>query len=162
MTPSQMGALYSAIHADPIAKEAARVGNDQAVSDRLNLPTVLVHRRISAGQLLRWSAARAVMQKLQSEATNGTNGKKSISQAALAMLQAGTAELQLDAEVMGMINHLVPDVLSADDVADLLQRCAEHISVAEQAIGRQCTVADVGEVLLVDRPNGKIPRMEAV
>jgi len=159
MTPSQMGALYSAIHADPIAKEAARVGNDQAVSDRLNLPTVLVHRRISAGQLLRWSAARAVMQKLQSEATNGTNGKKSISQAALAMLQVGTAELQLDAEVMGMINHLVPDVLSADDVADLLQRCAEHISVAEQAIGRQCTIADVGEVLLVDRPNGKIPKV---
>lgn len=162
MTPNQMGALYSAIHADPTAKEAARVGNDQAVSDRLNLPTVLVHRRISAGQLLRWSAARAVMQKLQSEATNGTNGKKSISQAALAMLQAGTAELQLDTEVMGMINHLVPDVLSADDVADLLQRCAEYISVAEQAIGRQCTVADVGEVLLVDRPGGKIPRMEAL
>ena len=162
MTPSQMGALYSAIHADPIAKEAARVGNDQAVSDRLNLPTVLVHRRISAGQLLRWSAARAVMQKLQSEATNGTNGKKSISQAALAMLQAGTAELQLDAEVMGMVNHLVPDVLSADDVADLLQRCAEHISVAEQAIGRQCTVADVGAVLAIDRPDGKIPRMEVV
>lgn len=162
MTPNQMGALYSAIHADPIAKEAARVGNDQAVSDRLNLPTVLVHRRISAGQLLRWSAARAVMQKLQSEATNGTNGKKSISQAALAMLQAGTAELQLDTEVMGMINHLVPDVLSADDVADLLQRCAEHISVAEQAIGRQCTVADVGEVLLVDRPNGKIPKATVI
>lgn len=162
MTPSQMGALYSAVHADPIAKEAARVGNDQAVSDRLNLPTVLVHRRISAGQLLRWSAARAVMQKLQSEATNGTNGKKSISQAALAMLQAGTAELQLDAEVMGMVNHLVPDVLSADDVADLLQRCAEHISVAEQAIGRQCTVADVGEVLLVDRPGGKIPKVTVI
>jgi UDP-N-acetylmuramyl tripeptide synthase len=157
-----MGALYSAIHADPAAKEAARVGDDQAVSDRLNLPTVLVHRRISAGQLLRWSAARAVMQKLQSEATNGTNGKKSISQAALTMLQAGTAELVLDAEVLGMINHLVPDVLSADDVADLLQRCAEHISVAEQSIGRQCTVADVGEVLLVDRPNGKIPRTEVV
>ena len=162
MTPSQMGALYSAIHAAPIAKEAARVGNDQAVSDRLNLPTVLVHRRISAGQLLRWSAARAVMQKLQSEATNGTNGKKSISQAALAMLQAGTAELQLDTEVMGMVNHLVPDVLSADDVADLLQRCAEHISVAEQAIGRQCTVADVGEVLLVDRPGGKIPKVTVI
>ena len=162
MTPNQMGALYSAIHADSVAKEAARVGNDQAVSDRLNLPTVLVHRRISAGQLLRWSAARAVMQKLQSEATNGTNGKKSISQAALAMLQAGTAELQLDAEVMGMINHLVPDVLSADDVADLLQRCAEHISVAEQAIGRQCTVADVGEVLLVDRPGGKIPKVTVI
>ena len=162
MTPNQMGALYSAIHADPTAKESARVGNDQAVSDRLNLPTVLVHRRISAGQLLRWSAARAVMQKLQSEATNGTNGKKSISQAALAMLQAGTAELQLDAEVMGMINHLVPDVLSADDVADLLQRCAEHISVAEQSIGRQCTVADVGEVLLVDRPGGKIPKVTVI
>jgi UDP-N-acetylmuramyl tripeptide synthase len=157
-----MGALYSAIHADPIAKEAARVGNDQAVSDRLNLPTVLVHRRIGAGQLLRWSAARAVMQKLQSEATNGTNGKKSISQAALTMLESGTSELQLDTEVMGMINHLVPDVLSADDVADLLQRCAEHISVAEQSIGRQCTVADVGEVLLVDRPNGKIPRTEVL
>ena len=162
MTPSQMGALYSAIHADPTAKEAARIGNDQAVSDRLNLPTVLVHRRISAGQLLRWSAARAVMQKLQSEATNGTNGKKSISQAALAMLQAGTAELQLDTEVMGMINHLVPDVLSADDVADLLQRCAERISVAEQAIGRLATIADVGLVMQIDRPNGKIPRMEVV
>ena len=162
MTPSQMGALYSAIHADPVAKEAARIGDDQAVSDRLNLPTVLVHRRISAGQLLRWSAARAVMQKLQSEATNGTNGKKSISQAALTMLQAGTAELVLDAEVLGMINHLVPDVLSADDVADLLQRCAEHISVAEQAIGRQCNVADVGEVLLVDRPGGKIPKVTVI
>jgi UDP-N-acetylmuramyl tripeptide synthase len=162
MTPNQMGALYSAIHADPVAKEFARVGNDQAVADRLNLPTVLVHRRISAGRLLRWSAARAVMQKLQSEATNGTNGKKSISQAALTMLQSGTAELVLDGEVMGMVNHLVPDVLSADDVADLLQRCAEHISTAEQVIGRQCTVGDVGEVLLVDRPNGKIPRMEAV
>ena len=162
MTPSQMGALYSAIHADPVAKEAARIGDDQAVSDRLNLPTVLVHRRISAGQLLRWSAARAVMQKLQSEATNGTNGKKSISQAALTMLQAGTAELVLDAEVLGMINHLVPDVLSADDVADLLQRCAEHISVAEQAIGRQCNVADVGEVLLVDRPGGKIPKEQVL
>ena len=162
MTPSQMGALYSAIHADPIAKEAARVGNDQAVSDRLNLPTVLVHRRISAGQLLRWSAARAVMQKLQSEATNGTNGKKSISQAALAMLQAGTAELQLDAEVMGMVNHLVPDVLSADDVVDLLRRCEEKISVAEQTIGRHATVADVGEAMAIDRPDGKIHATEAV
>jgi len=162
MTPSQMGALYSSIHADSVAEEAARIGDDQAVSDRLNLPTILVHRRISAGQLLRWSAARAVMQKLQSEATNGTNGKKSISQAALTMLQAGTAELVLDAEALGMINHLVPDVLSADDVADLLQRCAEHISVSEQAIGRQCTVADVGEVLLVDRPGGKIPKEQVL
>ena len=74
----------------------------------------------------------------------------------------GTAELVLDAEVLGMINHLVPDVLSADDVADLLQRCAEHISVAEQAIGRQCNVADVGEVLLVDRPGGKIPKEQVL
>jgi hypothetical protein len=102
------------------------------------------------------------MQKLQSEATNGTNGKKSISQAALTMLQSGTSELVLDGEVMAMVGRLVPDVLSADDVADMLQRCAENISTAEQAIGRQCTVADIGEVLLVDRPNGKIPRMEAV
>jgi hypothetical protein len=102
------------------------------------------------------------MQKLQSEATSGTNGKKSIAQAALTMLQAGTTELVLDAEVLGMIDYLIPAVLSIDDKADLLRRCAEHISVAEQSIGRQCTVADVGEVLLVDRPGGKIPRMEAV
>ena len=61
-----------------------------------------------------------------------------------------------------MINHLVPDVLSADDVADLLRRCEERISVAEQAIGRQCTVADVGEVLLVDRPGGKIPKVTVI
>lgn len=162
MTLEQTGALYAAVHADPIAKAAAAVGDDQAACDRVNMPTILVHRRISAGQLLRWSAARAVMQKLQSEATNGTNGKKSISQAALTMLQAGTAELVLDAEVLGMINHLVPDVLSADDVADLLRRCEERISVAEQAIGRMATVADIGEAMAIDRPNGKIPRTEAV
>ena len=158
MTAEQSGALYAAVHADPIAKAAAAVGDDQAACDRVNMPTILVHRRISAGQLLRWSAARAVMQKLQSEATNGTNGKKSISQAALTMLQAGTAELVLDAEVLGMINHLVPDVLSTDDVADLLRRCEEKISVAEQAIGRHATVADIGEAMAIDRPNGKIPK----
>ena len=158
MTPEQTGALYAAVHADPIAKAAAAIGDDQAACDRVNMPTILVHRRISSGQLLRWSAARAVMQKLQSEATNGTNGKKSISQAALTMLQAGTAELVLDAEVLGMINHLVPDVLSADDVADLLQRCAERISVAEQSIGRHATVADIGVAMAIDRPDGKIPK----
>ena len=162
MTPSQMVALYYAIHADPIAAQAANVGDDQAVSDRLNLPTVLVHRRATSQQLLRWSAARGVMQKLQSEATSGTNGKKSIAQAALTMLQAGTTELVLDMEVLGMIDYLIPAVLSIDDKADLLQRCAEHISVAEQEIGRQCTVADVGEVLLVDRPNGKIPKVTVI
>jgi len=158
MTPEQIGALYAAVHADPIAKAAAAIGDDQAACDCVNMPTILVHRRISAGQLLRWSAARAVMQKLQSEATNGTNGKKSISQAAVTMLESGTAELVLDAEIMGMIDHLVPDVLSADDVADLLQRCAERTSVAEQAIGRMATVADIGEAMAIDRPNGKIPK----
>jgi len=158
MTPEQIGALYAAVHADPIAKAAAAIGDDQAACDCVNMPTILVHRRISAGQLLRWSAARAVMQKLQSEATNGTNGKKSISQAAVTMLESGTAELVLDAEIMGMIDHLVPDVLSADDVADLLQRCAERTSVAEQSIGRMATVADIGEAMAIDRPNGKIPK----
>ena len=49
MTPEQSGALYAAVHADPIAKAAAAIGDDQAVSDRLNLPTILVHRRIIAG-----------------------------------------------------------------------------------------------------------------
>jgi hypothetical protein len=70
--------------------------------------------------------------------------------------------LQLDTEVMGMVNHLVPDVLSADDVIDLLRRCEEKISVAEQAIGRMATIADIGEVMAIDRPNGKIPKVTVI
>lgn len=162
LTPEQAGALYSAVHADPIAKEFARVGNDQGACDRLNVPSVVIHRRINASQLLRWVAVRAIMQKLQSEATNGTNGKKSISQAALVMLQSGVSELSLDAEVMGMVNHLVPDVLSVADVEDLLNRAAELISIAEQAIGRQSTIEDVGVAMAIDRPNGKIPKVQVL
>lgn len=159
MTPTQEAAIYAAIHADPITDAYARAGNDTAVCERVNMPTITVYRRITAAQLLRWSAVRAIMQKLQSEATNGTNGKKSIAQAALTMLQSGFAVLELDPEILGMIDHLVAGaVLTADDKADLFSRAAEQISLPESLCGRMATIADIGRILAVDRPDGVIPQ----
>lgn len=158
MTPEQDAAIYAAIHADLEARAYASAGNDDAVAAWLNTPSVTVHRRVTAAQLLRWSAVRAIMQKLQFEAASGTNGKKSIAQAALTMLQSGFGVLELDAEIIGMIDHLVTGgVLTADDKADLLTRAAEQISLAESICGRAVTIADIGEILRVDRPDGKIP-----
>lgn len=163
MTPNQMGALYSAIHADPIAKAAAAIGDDQAACDQLNLPTISVCRRISVTDALRWAASNQRMQKIQTAAASGGSSVRSIAQCALQIIQAGVGQITVDDEFTALLDALVSgSVLIASDKAAFMTRCEERISVAEQAIGRQCTVADVGEVLLVDRPNGKIPRMEAV
>ena len=160
LTPQQDAVIYAAIHADPTIESFARVGNDSEVAARLNSQTVTVYRRVSAAQLLRWSALRNVMQKLQSEATNGTNGKKSIAQAALTMLSAGVSELPLDAEIIAMIDVLVGgNVLTADDKADLMSRAAEQIGLAESLVGQAVTIDDIGRILYVDRPNGKIPKV---
>lgn len=163
LTPEQAGAIYAAVHADLEAEQAARVGNDQAVTDWLNTPAITVYRRISANQLLRWSAKNYTIQKLQSEAANGTNGKKSIAQAALLMLQTSVTDLTLDDEILGMIDVLVSGtVLSAADKADLLARSAEQISRAEQLIGRPATNEDVGLAMAVDRPGGKILKAQVL
>ena len=160
LTPEQDAVIYAAIHADPVLDGFARAGNDSEVAARLNSHTVTVHRRVSAAQLLRWSALRNVMQKLQSEATNGTNGKKSIAQAALTMLSAGVSELPLDAEIIAMIDVLVGgNILTADGKADLLTRAAEQIGLAESLVGQAVTIDDIGRILYVDRPNGKIPKV---
>ncbi len=53
LTSEQAGALYAAVHADLEAERAARVGNDQAVTDWLNMPAITVYRRITSNQLLR-------------------------------------------------------------------------------------------------------------
>lgn len=159
MTPEQDAAIYAAIHDNETAMAYASAGNDDAVAAWLNAPSVTVHRRVTAAQLLRWSAVRAIMQKLQSEAANGTNGKKSIAQAALTMLQSGFAVLELDAEILGMIDHLVTgSVLTAEDKDDLLTRAAEQISLAESLVGVRLTIEDVGRILYVDRPGGRIPK----
>lgn len=160
LTPQQDAVIYDAIHADPMLDGFAKAGNDSEIASRLNSQTVTVYRRVSAAQLLRWSALRNVMQKLQSEATNGTNGKKSIAQAALTMLSAGVSELPLDAEIIAMIDVLVGgNVLTADDKADLLTRAAEQIGLAESLVGQAVTIDDIGRILYVDRPNGKIPKV---
>ena len=159
MNAEQDAAIYAAIHADPFALAYASAGNDDAVAGWLNTPSVTVHRRVTAAQLLRWSAVRAIMQKLQFEATSGTNGKKSIAQAALTMLQSGFAVLELDDEILGMIDHLVTGaVLTEEDKADLLTRAAEQISLAESLCGRSVNYADIGRILAVDRPDGVIPQ----
>jgi hypothetical protein len=159
LTPQQDAVIYAAIHADSTIESFARVGNDSEVAARLNSQTVTVYRRVSAAQLLRWSALRNVMQKLQSEASNGTNGKKSIAQAALTMLSAGVSELPLDAEIIAMIDVLVGgNVLTADDKADLLARAAEQIGLAESLVGQAVNIEDIGRILAVDRPDGKIPK----
>ena len=160
LTPEQDAVIYAHIHADPVLDGFARAGNDSEVAARLNSQTVTVYRRVSAGQLLRWSAARAVMQKLESEAQNGTNGKKSIAQAALTMLGAGVGELTLDTEILGMIQHLVAGgVLTADDNADLMARAAEQIGVDESLVGQPVTIEDIGRILSIDRPDGRIPKV---
>ena len=160
LTAEQDGVIYAAIHADPVIEGFARAGNDSEVAARLNSQMVTVYRRVSSGQLLRWSAARAVMQKLESEAQNGTNGKKSIAQAALTMLSAGVGELTLDAEILGMIQHLVNgNVLTADDKADLMSRAAEQIGLAQSLVGQPVTIDDIGRILSIDRPDGRIPKV---
>ena len=159
LTSEQAGAIYAAVHADLEAEQAARTGNDQSVTDWLNMPAITVYRRITSNQLLRWAAVNGIMQKIQNEATNGTNGKKSIAQAALYMLQGTLADLKLDAEVLGMLDHLVNGgVLSANDKEDMLTRAAEQISRAELIIGRRATNEDVGIAMSIDRPDGKIPK----
>lgn len=163
LTSEQAGAIYAAVHADLEAEQAARVGNDQAVTDWLNEPAITVYRRITSNQLLRWAAVNGIMQKIQNEATNGTNGKRSIAQAALYMLQGTLADLKLDSEVLGMLDHLVNGgVLSAGDRADMMARAAEQISRADHIIGRPATNEDVGLAMAIDRPNGKIPKAQVL
>lgn len=163
LTAEQSGRLYAAIYADPIAKAAAAAGNDQAACDQVNLPTISVYRRIGVTDALRWAASNQRMQKIQTAAASGGSSVRSIAQCALQIIQSGVGQITVDDELMAMLDALVSGaVLVGSDRAAFMARCEERISVAEQAIGRLATIADVGLVMQIDRPNGKIPRMEAV
>lgn len=163
LTQEQEDTLYNLVMADDIAKAAAVSGNDQLACDRVNLPAVVVHRRVSQAILLRWSAMTGAMRKLQHEAQNGTNGKRDIAISSLAMLGSAVGDLVLDSEIVGMIDKLVAgNVFTMEDKADLFNRCAELISNAENEIGRKATIEDIGIVMARDRPDGKIPKVSVI
>jgi len=152
--------IYAAIHADPTIESFARVGNDSEVAARLNSQTVTVYRRISTGQVRLWSAVRGLRQKLEDLAINGTNGKQSMALVFCDAMQSGDSHFELLPEVLAMIDRMVTDgVFTADDKANLLARAAEQIGLAESLVGQAVTIDDIGRILYVDRPNGKIPKV---
>lgn len=160
MTPQQDAVIYDAIHADPMLDGFAKAGNDSEIASRLNSQTVTVYRRVSTGQVRLWSAVRGLRQKLQELALNGTNGKQSMALVFCDAMQSGDSHFQLAPEVLGMIDRMVTDgVFNADDKADLLARAAEQIGLAESLVGQAVTIDDIGRILYVDRPNGKIPKV---
>ena len=160
LTPQQDAVIYAAIHADPTIESFVRVGNDSEVAARLNSQTVTVYRRISTGQVRLWSAVRGLRQKLEDLAINGTNGKQSMALVFCDAMQSGDSHFELLPEVLAMIDRMVTDgVFTADDKANLLARAAEQIGLAESLVGQAVTIDDIGRILYVDRPGGKIPRV---
>ncbi len=163
LTAEQAQQIYDAIHADETANQFASEGNDDAVCAWCNRPTITVHRRATASHLLLWSADRGIITKLESEILHGTNGKREIAKTAMLMLQSGIQYLTLDDKMIGRIDMLVAGgVLSAEDKADLFERVAETISFSEFVCGRLLTIADIGNILAPDRPNGKIRKLESI
>jgi hypothetical protein len=58
-----------------------------------------------------------------------------------------------------MLDQMVSDgVISQADKDDLFARVAETITTAEWLVGSQVTIEDIGRILAVDRPGGKISR----
>jgi hypothetical protein len=58
-----------------------------------------------------------------------------------------------------MIDRMVADgVFTADDKSDLMSRAAEQIGLAQSLVGQAVTIDDIGRILAVDRPGGKIPK----
>jgi len=47
-------------------------------------------------------------------------------------------------------------VFTADDKTDLMSRAAEQIGLAQSLVGQAVTIDDIGRILYVDRPGGKI------
>ena len=159
LTPQQDAVIYAHIHATPALLALARVGNDQGVNDALNAAGPVVYRRATKAQLLLWGAVRGTQQKLEDVAANGTNGKKSMAQIWLRFLNSELPELTLSPEVLGMLDRMVADeVISQADKDDLFARVAETISTAESLVGSRTTIDDIGRILSIDRPGGKIPK----
>jgi len=159
LTPQQDAVIYDAIHADPVLDGFARAGNDSEVAARLNSQTVTVYRRVNSDQLLRWAAKRGAISKLESEVANGTNGKREIAKIALKLFDRQNIVLELDDDIIGMLDMLVNgSVFTADDKTDLMSRAAEQIGLAQSLVGQAVTIDDIGRILYVDRPNGKIPK----
>lgn len=159
LSPANDAKIYDHIHATPALLALARVGNDQGVADALNATGPVVYRRATKSQLLLWSAVRGVRQKLQVVADTGTNGKQSMAQVFLDILRGDLQSVELSAQVLGMLDRMVADgVISQADKDDLFARVAENITTAEWLVGSRVTIDDIGRILAVDRPGGKIPK----
>ena len=149
--------IYDHIHATPALLALAKAGNDQGVADALNAAGPVVYRRATKAQLFLWGAVRGTQQKLEDVAANGTNGKQSMAQVWLRFLISDLPELALTPEVLGILDRMVADgVISQADKDDLFARVAETISTAEWLVGSRVTIDDIGRILYVDRPGGKI------
>jgi hypothetical protein len=160
LTAEQDAIIYAHIHATPGLLALAKAGNDQGITDAINAPGPVVYRRATKAQLFLWGAVRGTQQKLEDVAANGTNGKKSIAQVWLRFLNSDLPELALTPEVLGMLDRMVTDaVISQADKDDLFARVAENISTSEWLVGSRLTIEDIGRILYVDRPGGKIPRV---
>lgn len=160
LSPADDAKIYAHIHATPGLLALAKAGNDQGITDAINAPGPVVYRRATKAQLLLWCAVRGVRQKLQVVADTGTNGKQSMAQVFLDILRSDLASIELSAEVLGMLDRMVTDaVISQADKDDLFARVAETISTAEWLVGSRATIDDIGRILYVDRPGGKIPRV---
>lgn len=159
LTAEQDAIVYAHIHATPALLSLAKAGNDQGVADSLNSAGPVVYRRATKPQLLLWCAVRGVRQKLQVVADTGTNGKQSMAQVFLDILRSDLASIELSPEVVAMLDRMVADaVISQADKDDLFARVAEIITTAEWLVGVRLTIEDVGRILYVDRPGGKIPK----
>jgi len=144
-------------------KTWAVAGSDGLIAAALNTPSVVVHRRATSKQLLRWLAGNDRASKLRQAAASAENGSKAIAQSALYVVESGMEEVECDAEWWSMVDYLTTHptgapVLAAQDKADLETRIAETVSVAEAdaQIGRRVTDADVSAALAGDRPNGRV------
>jgi hypothetical protein len=157
LTPEQDAVIYAHIHETPALLALANAGNDQGVADALNAAGPVVYRRATKAQLFLWGAIRGTQQQLEDVAANGTNGKKSMAQVWLRFLNSDLPELTLSPAVVGMLDRMVVDgVISQADKDDLFARVAETISTAESLVGSRVTIEDIGRILYVDRPGGKI------
>jgi hypothetical protein len=78
----------------------------------------------------------------------------------LDILRSDLASVELSAEVLGMLDRMVADaVMSQADKDDLFARVAENITTAEWLVGSRVTIDDIGRILYVDRPDGRIPKV---
>ena len=150
-----MTTLYEVIHDSAELTALAAAGNDTEIAAKLNEATIPVAKSISRAQVLRWSAHTQAIASLKDAENHPDKEIRAIAMAGLALLGAGEEEVYLDDEFTEFMTKLVTaQIISQDDLADLVRRATKYVSRSFVLFGRDTTPDEVSHALEPDRPGG--------